>query len=223
MNTEPVMETPVPARVVLTGRVYPERANVSISMPGWRCHFIDTGAGVSGQLTTEISLCQISAIYYAEAPVSELLPLKNAVEDAIRTQLDILGFVLGIGYDAEITQAILLDGHKQVVIGVGIEALDRYSKHDFDGIIALFSVEESDFLRRSLADLREAIKSPKDTGEFCYRAIETIRKYFVKANLLDDSKREDSNKSWKFLREELNVARERIDEISKFAVDPRHG
>lgn len=204
MSTQPAAKL-APPRLFFSGRVYPERAQVQIKLPGWRCSFVDKGSGIVGEMSTEISLPQISAIFYSEEPVKDVMTLKNAVEDAIRLQLDILGYVLGCGYDAEITQAVLLETNEQIVFGVGIPVLESRKNQDFASIFHLFNKEESDFLRRCLADLREAMKTPKDTGEFCYRAIETLRKFFAKQNKLDDNKRDECSKAWQVLRNQLQV------------------
>jgi len=222
MTAQPA-EKNLPARFVFTGRVHPERAQVSINLPGRKCTIIDKGCGISGEMSTDISCSQICVIYSSETGVVDILTLKNAVEDAIRLQLDILGYVLGCGYDAEITQAIALDTHEKHVFGVGIPVIEQRKNQNFEQILNLFNVDESDYLRRCLADLREAVKTPKDTGEFCYRAIETLRKFFAQQNGLDDNKRDECNKSWEILRNELVVERKELDEIAVFAVDIRHG
>lgn len=209
-----------PARVCFFGRVHPERAAVSIKLPGFSVKLIDTGGGLSGEFTTSIELSQVHVLYFSEQEEFCLATLKNVVEDSIRLQVDILGFTSGCRYDVEITHACNLMTFEESIFGVGIPVLmDRQNKR-FEELLPLFSRKESDYLRRCLADLREAMGQPKDTGELCFRAIETLRQYFIYANNLPG---DDSKKSWEIMRDQLGIERKPIDEISKYALQQRHG
>ena len=57
----------------------------------------------------------------------------------------------------------------------------------------------------------------KDTGIFCYRGIESLRRYIADSNNVNDKE------SWILLRETLEIEREKIDFIKSFADKTRHG
>jgi hypothetical protein len=83
--------------------------------------------------------------------------------------------------------------------------------------MGLFRDPRSSHLQRAFADLREAIRSPKDTGFFCYRAIESLRQFFVVELNAPDKQ------SWEVLRTALQIDRPTIDYVKTFADSARHG
>ncbi|PKL57827.1 MAG: hypothetical protein CVV34_05495 [Methanomicrobiales archaeon HGW-Methanomicrobiales-5] len=208
------------------GKVMPERANVNISpLMGEMKNF--NGEKI-GEMKTSILVSQITAQITQNTQIQkydELLTIKNALEDAIRVQLDVLGYTNSCGYDIEITQVTDISGAVRV-FGVNVDNTDQFPlkrPKNFSEIMPLFSTETGEYLRLSLSDLREAIRSPKDTGFFCYRSIECLRQYFVDANKLNNQKDKDRQKSWEILRSELDVDRQKIDFIKLYAGPVRHG
>lgn len=83
------------------GKVLPERANVTISQIAYR--LIQPDTGIDGNLTVSIALSQVTVRFTASSEIADLFTLRNYVHDAIRVELDILGFVNGCGYELEIT------------------------------------------------------------------------------------------------------------------------
>ncbi|MBD1881456.1 hypothetical protein NC997_14080 [Trichocoleus sp. DQ-A2] len=79
---------------------------------------------------------------------------------------------------------------------------------------------DSQPLRRALANLREAIREPNDTGFFCFRAIESIRQHFY-----EPQDRDTDKPSWERLRNSLRIDRSWIDALTKSyeAGNQRHG
>lgn len=212
----------LPLKAVFTGRVYPERSFISIIIPGSKIIVLDKGSGVSGTLAVNIDHAQVTASYF-NATLPNLFDLKNSVDAIARMHLDILGYTKGWSLDLEITQAYIVDTNKTVVFGINIPSLELRGNQSFENILPIFQDERSDYLRRCFADLRQAMKMPADTGELCFRAIETLRKFFIEKHNLDDTSKSDTKKSWELLRQELEVERQTIDSIMPFAVDVRHG
>ena len=93
----------------------------------------------------------------------------------------------------------------------------RHSGQRDDDVVA-FKLNQ---LRRALADLREAIRSPADTDLFCYRAIECIRQCYLDSNEKDnDSERK---RSWERMRKELRICRSWFSTLENTSVVQRHG
>lgn len=198
---------------IFSGKVLPERANVSITPLEINMDAID--ADISGIATVSIAVSQVSVVLNTNSD-SSLLTLKNYMEYLVRTLIDAYGYLSGRGYDVEITSVVNPEGNYSV-FGVGIPELEN-SQNDrplsFQQLLT--AMAKSQHLHRALADLREAIKSPVDTGFFCYRAVESIRQNFKREE-------EDDAKSWESLRKSLLIDRSWIDKIKKFADTARHG
>ncbi len=200
-----------------SGKVLPERANMSITRP-LPIAMEAKDAGISGAGAISILVSQISVVFNTEDSNVDLPTLKNYVEGIVRNLVDAYGYLSGRGYDIEITSVVDPAG-MQTVFGVGVGALEQtqserpLSFQDLKDVV--FKSQE---LRRALSDLREAIRSPLDTGFFCYRAIECIRQSFRQA--------EDGDKdgpSWGRLRDMLRVDRSWIEVVKKSADPQRHG
>ena len=203
------------------GKVHPERCNVSVSGMEFQVIFPEVEPEVEGIIRHSISFSQVTATFVSDKPVENPCTLKNIVEDAIRAVLDVLGYTLGCGYDLEIIQMIDSLGSPPVVFGVGIPAINESASRagiEFANIISLFSDARGQYLQRCLADLREAIRVPKDTGFFCFRGIESLRQFF-----LGEGRAKDDKASWELLRTELSVDRQDIELIQQFADPLRHG
>lgn len=201
------------------GKVHPERCLVSISELRIKIKTID--GEIDGELVFYISLSQIIAVFSCDKPVQNYYTLRNSVEDFIRTAVDALGYTIGCGYDIEIIEMIDSLGNIPTVFGVGIPAIENSAKDagvTFQLITNIFRDARGTYLMRCLADLREAIRSPENTGFFCYRGIESLRQFFGREKETSDDK-----KSWAMLRKELGVDRLDIDNIKKFADPLRHG
>lgn len=139
----------------------------------------------------------------------------------IRVALDALGYTLACGYDLEIIQMVDSVGNPPVVFGVGIPAIEKSTASagiKFENIVSIFGDRRGQYLSRCLADLREAIRAPKDTGFFYYRGIESLRQFF-----LQEMKAKDDKVSWELLRSELAVDREEIETVKGLADPIRHG
>ncbi len=204
------------ATYIFTGKVMPERASVNISASSF--HLEAKDAGISFDAIVSIGTSQVSVVLNTETANADVSTWKNYVEDSVRTLVDAYGYLSGRGYDIEITSVVEPNG-KQIVFGVGIPELEEAQRERplaFHEILEV--VNSSQHLRRALGDLREAIRSSLDTGFFCYRAIESIRQSFKKA--------EDGDKdgpSWERLRNALRIDRSWIERIQAFAVPQRHG
>jgi hypothetical protein len=209
---------------IFFGKVLPERADVHI--PPQIAEVTDLNGKKIGEMNTSIIASQITVqVTLTQNFENEILSLKNDIEEAIRVQVDLLGYTNSCGYDIEITQVTDLLGNFRV-FGVNIDDPNKFPlkrPKKFFEIWPLFSTKQGDYLRLCLSDLREAIRNPKDTGFFCYRSIECVKQYFVDAYKLNNQDDKDRKKSWDIFRGELDIEREKIDFIKEYADPVRHG
>lgn len=177
-------------------------------------------AGVIGSLKTSIDVSQVIAQFVCKQKVDNIFTLKNYVEDAIRLQVDTLGYTLSCGYDIEITSMIDSLGHPPTIFGVNFDNIEEFKKKrpkNFIEMMKLFSDKKGNYLRLCLSDLREAIRNPKDAGFFCYRAIESLTQFFANQYGLK------KEKTWEKFREDVGIDQIQINYIRDFAAPVRHG
>ena len=103
------------------------------------------------------------------------------------------------------------------LFGVQIDELEKdfrnRSVQKLDELVSLMYNGDLNELRIALNDLRLAIQHPKDTGVFCFRAIESLRYYFSM----------NKDKGWKDLKDNLNVSRSFMKPIEDKSWSSRHG
>ncbi len=202
--------------LIVSGRVHPERADVHLYPI--QLALKNDMIGIDGTLNLWIVCCQIQGQFVGS--YSNLIQLKQGIEDACRQLVDALGYALGCGYDVEITQISNPNNMDTIVFSVQEEGLAQITKQlnvEFNQIAPLLNSPFGSFVRRCLADLREAIRNPADCGFHCYRALESLKWAFA-----DDP--DDEGSAWKNLRAAANVSKEEIvTKIKVFADGPRHG
>lgn len=198
------------------GRVLPERIPLRIEGP----EFVGIArqAGIRFRSKVEIADGQFIVPVTIESGQIDVYSLRNLVENHIRYITDLIGYLHGGSFDVDIVSAVGDEG-SAVVFGITVPVLEESRKGQPGEIAAdlMQAVAESIPARMVLARFREAIRSPVDTGFFCYRAIETMMQS-MKANPNDNDKT-----SWDLLRRQLQVDRGVIDAIKAYADDPRHG
>jgi hypothetical protein len=207
---------------IFSGKVLPERTVVNLG-PFPNIFVKQQDVNIEGNLTFSIQCSIISIQFETEKEISDYLTLRAYILRVVQFHVDILGYELSCGYRIEITQ---LNYPEHIVFGVG-ENLSEKSQEtinsNFIKIINTFLTEnnrdlERNYLMLILADIREAILQTHMTPFHCFRAIESIKKFF---GAKYDIKKDD--KQWEKLREELNVEKRIIDEVKKFADPIRHG
>lgn len=153
--------------------------------------------------------------------------LRNVLLRGAQSQVDIHGFVEGRAYSVELIILILHSGDKFVFeeeIPVLFNKFDSSERDEYiNKISVLYSTGNADYLRRSLRDLRLAIRDPHETGFACYRAVESIRKHMHEVHDIPD---EDGHRSegWGKMHEEIGTVEDEITDIrDNFANERRHG
>ena len=213
-----VIRVPEGRGFVFVGRIHPERACLTID---------PLGAAISAEdgswravLRYSISFAQVSAIMHVDGQAPDLLTLRNHVFEFVQEIVDAYGYLEGRTYDLELTSVLTPEG-EHVVFGVEIPELQAergLRPANLDGLLRS-SLEHQPHLRRALADLRQAIKSPVDTGFHCYRAVETLHHAVASREGLTGS----AKARWEVVRGILNVEEALVRKIQLAADEVRHG
>ena len=198
-------------KYVVTGRVHPERANISFG----RIEMKLEGGGLA------VATCDASQITVAlEAPhLDGWISAYILAGDVANILVGALGFSLGSGYSTEIVQVTDDDGTPHV-FGVrptgeapgqtlGMEPhLPAFNR--------AFQLSGTDVhFRLALRDYLRAITDVTDCATYCYRAIEGIKSAFVAKTGLD---------RWDDMHAALGSNRDAITTTVKDFADPvRHG
>ena len=210
---------------VVSGRVIPERTWVTLEPAPYPFGIVWDKQRFNALVV--VSKAQVVVSLLSENPITIDNTLRNRVATFVRMLIDTYGYVEGHGLDFEITSIIDPDNGKHMVPSVQIDSLHRSKSERESNFDTLFRLLFSDGLtqsqqtqcRRALADLREAILSPNDTGLYCYRAVESIRQFY-----LDPKDGDDDSHSWKRMRDSLRIARPWLDEMKKNYRNPlAHG
>ncbi|MCL5037226.1 MAG: hypothetical protein M1269_08945 [Chloroflexi bacterium] len=203
---------------IFSGKIFPERANVNIPASKSYGRFQTSNAVYDFEASLSIQVSQVSVIVNLSDDTIDLETLKNIIENLVRGEVDIYGYLSGLGYDVEITAVVEPNGNHRV-FGVGIQSLhEAKDERPFSYKETWEIVGKSPFLQHALANLRESIKVPHDTGFFCYRAVESIRQNFRK-----NTNGNDKKSSWERMRNALRIDKSWIDKLKVYGDPQRHG
>ncbi len=150
---------------------------------------------------------------------------RNKVMSFVHGVLDALGFCLGCALVPEL-QWVSWPPDGKTTFTPGWPAAAgrddnqprRASAAQLAPIIEL-AVQER-LVRCALSDLSLAIDRPDDTSFYAYRAVESIRQFFVGPS---SSKKGEQTKSWQRLRKKLDVSVDDLARLSDEAKPRRHG
>lgn len=203
------------------GLVYPERAQISL-----RCSF-QFSPLTSGEVATariSIILNQVTVWVDTEV-VWDVHELRNVVKAMVSHELEVVGFLKGYGYDAEIRRVLNPEHKVDYVFGVEIPCIAERNK-DIDIKVRINEIRqkkigyEGIFLHRCFADLVSAMKNADDTGFYCYRAIESLRQHCREKYRLNPDRKDEQ---WAKVRHISGCTEEVLREIKTAADATRHG
>jgi hypothetical protein len=155
-------------RFLITGRVHPERADVSFERQEWR-------SDIAGSFAVSCEASQV--IVVADLPPEcDHLDAFVRAEQVAQGIVSALGFALGTGYSVELVNVVSETGATRTF---GVLPGDLH----FEPWLAVFlrasDVAKRDvFLRNALWDYCRAISHSLDCAHYCYRAIEAIKSAF---------------------------------------------
>jgi hypothetical protein len=158
----------------------------------------------------------------------DLGTLLNQVGELVQACLDSLGFWLATPLRIELP-SMIIDGNDVVLKdGRWAELLPEgerenpayYVAPERLGPLVDAAINEP-LVRLALADLRTAIDSPGETVALAYRAIESIRQWFLPSTEPDSGAAR--KRSWEDLKTELDIREDEIRPLQKLATSRRHG
>lgn len=192
-------------RFVATGRVHPERADISFSPVSWSMDDggIVTASCDASQVTVVLNTSKINGYMTAHIAATHFAYIVVAA----------LSFALGSGYSVEMIQ-VTDDSGTPHVVGVRPGSLE-FAPHGpvLDRAVRLGS--DDLFFRLALRDYSRAIIDSEDCATYCYRAIESIKSSFALRSGKD---------SWEAMHSALDTDRQSIETKVKTFADPiRHG
>ena len=169
---------------LLTGKVLPERAQISFSITGVHLQIGDEEIGIG----VNIFFNQV-AVHISTTREWDIFDLRNLMKTFLLNQLATVGYLKGYAYEMEITRIYSQEFNVDYVFGIEIPCLEQRGK-SIDLTVALpdllkkTSVHLGVFVNRCLTDLALSMKHADDTAFYCYRAIESLKQHCaIRTNL----------------------------------------
>ncbi len=193
-------------KYVATGRIHPERADVTFSPMRLQC------AG-GGTLSVACESSQVTVVVDDVAGIDGFIGAFILAKDMAATAAASLGFALGSGYTVEMIQILGENGESHVF---GVRPGNLHFEPHLPVFASAARVSGLDlFFRHALQDYVRAISTEVDCAFLCYRAIEAISASF--------EAREGGN-GWAAMHAALATDRAQIETTVKDFADPvRHG
>lgn len=203
------------------GVVHPERAGITLQLPPFGFRHIASGTEAVAYVS--IILNQV-AVWVETANEWNVYDLRNVVKALVQNELAIVGYVKGYAYEVDIKRVMHRALGIDLVFGIDIPCIAERNKdanlaEAVEAIRGKTGGDAGVYLHRCFADLITAMKSPEDTGFYCYRAIEALRQYCIVRYKLDPEKKSEQ---WKKLREIAECTEETLLEIKNSADPARH-
>jgi hypothetical protein len=215
------------ALIVATGTIHPEGR-------GW--HFDDPQPMTfdDGAWTVSIQDSQFQVVTVGQPP-DDLKAFRNDIVSIVQGCLDSLGFLLAAPLQAEIrTISVQRNDSEQIqlswcrqewpeLLGDRVSWPPRVEGDDLQPLVAATVAEP--LIRLALVDLRAALQYPDDTLVYAYRAVESVRQWFLEEHEVDDDAAR--KRAWKAMRKALQLPRgpvdDPIDRLKDWSVGRRHG
>jgi hypothetical protein len=202
--------------------VHPERAQITLQLPPLGFQHVTSGTQAVAHVS--IILNQI-ALWVESATEWDIFDLRNVAKSILQNELAIVGYLKGYAYDVEIRRVLNRARNIDYVFGIDIPCIAKRNEEiklaeEVEKIRAKTLGDAGIYFRRCFADLIAAMKTPDDTGFYCYRAIEALRQYCIVRYKLDPEKTSDQ---WSKVRVVSGCDEQTLRDI-KAAADPvRHG
>lgn len=203
------------------GLILPERAQLSLQ---FEVHFKHLTSDVSARACVSVVLNQVAVWIYSDVKW-DIFDLRNVVKTILQNEVAVIGYLKGYAYEVEIRRVLHPELGIDNVFGIDIPCIaERNESINLDARIAFIRERttgiEGILLNRCFNDLVMAMKSPDDTGFYCYRAIESLRQHCIIKFKLNP---ENKSMQWKKLREIAQCDENTIRSIKESADPLRHG
>lgn len=205
-------------KYIFKGLIYPERVNFNLDgLPIIELRHPDFN--IEGKTTIKIANSKLKITLITEAEFSQktepnLETLKNVIEQFTRAIIDTYCFVNSYSYDVDIESVTCKKLGTNYTFGVvgewNYKSTEEESQKEFIEILKLVLSGKYPNLNYILSDFKLAIKYPAMTPGFCFRALESIRKYFF-------------NNKWSDLNAAFALTEADHKFLTDIAQDVRHG
>lgn len=220
-------------KYVITGKLQPEQRIQSLDIfTQFELKHIEFG--MEGSAEMKVSNSDIRLVYTTETnhtkkEVPNLETLKNFLIEQVRLVINVYGYVDSFYLDVYLIsikcEELDIDWEFGIKGEHNISKKEQIKKTEFDKIISFFKSNDYSnysWFKDVFSDFHNAIKYASQTAQYCFRAIETIRRnYYEDMKITDDDKRRNSG--WSMLRTELNYEKKDFSEVEKFGIPNRHG
>lgn len=204
------------------GIVHPERAQITFQLPPLGFRHITSGT----EAAAYVSIILNRIALWVESPTEwDIFDLRNVAATILQNELAIVAYLKGYAYDVEIRRVLNRARNIDYVFGIDIPCIAKRKEEinltkEVEKIHAKTAGDAGVYLHRCFADLTAAMKTPDDTGFYCYRAIEALRQYCIVRFGLDPEKKSEQ---WSKIRQVARCDEQTLLDI-KAAADPvRHG
>lgn len=163
-------------------------------------------------------------LFFEGVEPSDWGTFRNEIASIIQGCMDALGFHLAASLRVEVA-SLVIDGNRLVTSTNGWPQLlgessgSTVSGADLGPFIQAATAEP--LVRLALADLRAAIDAPDETLFLSYRAVESVRQWFLENDAEDEGRARA--KSWERMRETLSVDETTTRRLEALARGRRHG
>lgn len=221
---------------IFNGRILPGTANINIPMmkviignyainvKNRKDSHIENFEGRVSIISSQVSIIvNTEGKFMYESLTHNLI---NSVRQTVDAIVDSHNYLTGNSYRFEIIS--IIDVKNNIVHEIkGIDnIIDLTQEYAIQSDEIMKKAQECIYLRRALADFRDAIRSSTlDTGFYCNRVIESIRHYFGEEKYLDNyNENNHKDESWKLLRDNLNIDKTFLTKnFSNISAQQRHG
>ena len=169
-------------------------------------------------VTLQIINSVINAIIDYSCTISDLWEIEQHIQRLALFQVAADGVGRGLGFDVYMKPQVVLTTEKSPAQNIPVTTpqlpvTPPELDHRLKEVIAAGPHYDarSPFLRLAAINYMHAIREPQETFMFSYRAVESIRQYFVKAlqTANGNSEKELTYESWTKLRTTLNIGPEK--------------
>lgn len=209
-----------------TGKIVPHW--VKISGTTFEGPIKGAGSFPNCQIRVRFEGAELSGELFAEAPFTELGTLWNVIESQAKSMLDAMAFLQAVKVDMYIDSVKNESCKIQIEFNsVDVELAKVLTECGAteERLQKLMGDHRYEFhMGNALSHARQALTNPGDTVLHGYRAIETLRNYFIEVMGLErDKEGRPPKDTWQRFREHYGVEDSKIKRLAELSKPLRHG
>jgi hypothetical protein len=206
-----------PWRYVFFGHVYPVHEYLDMPNP-FSIDMKHSAVPLEGRLTVSLQRMQVVSIVEIKEEFADIYTLRNVVEDMTSIITDCANFLAGKAFEIQLVSVHDVRRNRSMVFLTGAPAVATHGTGHADISTLMDVAWSSPDFRRALADFRNAIRYPGQTGFHCERIVEAMAHYFGPMSSTTNIRRTRG-----LLRSALNISKATDNAIVRAGASPRHG